>query len=66
MSESREELPEELARAGVGKTDEFDATAAAMSFLGKDLKQLLPSTPPPPPENSSSGSSPPWPNSNAN
>lgn len=33
--------PKKQARAGVGKTDEIDATAAAMSVLGKDLSNLL-------------------------
>lgn len=33
--------PRRQARAGVGKTAEIDATAAAMSILGKDLEQLL-------------------------
>lgn len=33
--------PRKQARAGVGKTDEIDATAAAMSVLGKDLTDLL-------------------------
>jgi transposase len=33
--------PRKEARAGVGKTDEIDATAAAMGILGKDLEQLL-------------------------
>lgn len=33
--------PRKEARAGVGKTDEIDATAVAMGILGKDLEQLL-------------------------
>jgi transposase len=33
--------PRMQARAGVGKTDEIDATAAAMSILGMDLERLL-------------------------
>lgn len=33
--------PSKQARAGVGKTDEIDATAAAMRVLGKDLTNLL-------------------------
>lgn len=33
--------PKKQARAGVGKTDEIDATAAAMSVLGKDTHELL-------------------------
>lgn len=33
--------PRKEARAGVGKTDEIDATAAAMGILDKDLEQLL-------------------------
>lgn len=33
--------PKKQARAGVGKTDEIDATAAAMSILGKDTNELL-------------------------
>lgn len=33
--------PRRQARAGVGKTDEIDAIAAAMGVLGKNLEQLL-------------------------
>lgn len=33
--------PSRKTRAGVGKTDEIDATAAAMGILGKDLERLL-------------------------
>lgn len=33
--------PRKQARAGVGKTDEIDATAAATGVLGKSLEQLL-------------------------
>ena len=33
--------PSKKARAGVGKTDEIDATAAATGILGKDLERLL-------------------------
>ena len=33
--------PRKAARAGVGKTDEIDATAAAMSLLGADVERLL-------------------------
>lgn len=33
--------PPKKARAGIGKTDEIDATAAAMSILGKDVERLL-------------------------
>lgn len=33
--------PKKKSRAGVGKTDEIDATAAAMGVLGKDTTELL-------------------------
>ena len=33
--------PSRKTRAGVGKTDEIDATEAAMGILGKDLERLL-------------------------